>query len=638
MRRRTKHRYLLNIIVQLSIFAGAGIGAFLLRFEFSVPRNYVPHLLVALPVWMAVKSAVYSSFGLHRAWWRFFSLADATRLAAANGFASVVSTLLLAALAPAGFPRSIPVIDFLLCLIASGAVFGAARVMSESAAGGAQDGARRILIYGAGEAGVMLLRETRMNSAVGYSVQGFIDDDPGIRDLTVRGVRVLGSGSELKWIVRRDGIDEVVIAMPSATSGQLVRVLDACSSAGVPFRTLPTLAEVVEGRAQATEVRGVDVKDLLSRQPVRLNQLEIQRKLQDRVVLITGAAGSIGSELARQVARFGPSAIVGFEIAETALFQLEREMQATHPGVRFHPEIGSVQNSRRIADVLKRYRPSVVFHAAAYKHVPMMESQIFEAVENNVLGTYCVALAAREHQVDDFVLISSDKAVRPVSVMGATKRLDEMLVLSMQNHGTRFAAVRFGNVLGSNGSVIPLFKQQIASGGPVTVTDPRMQRYFMTIPEAAQLVLQAAAMGAGGEIFLLDMGQPIKIADLARNLILLSGLRPGVDIKIEFTGARPGERLYEELNFHAEETLPTPHEKIKIFAGGWLPAGDMIAYVRRLRSLCDDRDAPGLVLLLKELIPEYNPSSHLLQQVLADETAGKARAAAVRPLYSVAGR
>lgn len=638
MKRQHKHRYLLNLILQLAIFAAAGVGAFLLRFEFSIPQHYLPHLLVALPVWMAVKLVVYHLYGLDRAWWRFFSLADAVRLASANALGSAASFLLLAALAPPGFPRSIPVIDFLLCLMASAALYAAARVIVESAARSAASVSRRILVYGAGEAGVMLLRETRMNPALGYTVHGFIDDDPGLQGLTVTGVRVMGNGKDLGKIARRDAVDQVVIAMPGASSEQLVRVLDACNAAAVPFRTLPTLAEVMEGGARATEVRDVDEKDLLCRQPVRLNQLDIQRKLQDKVVMITGAAGSIGSELCRQVSRFGPSAIVAFEIAESGLFQLEREVRSAFPGVLFHPEIGSVQNRRRVTEVLQRHRPSVVFHAAAYKHVPMMESQIFEAVENNVLGTYCVALAAQEQQVDDFVLISSDKAVRPVSVMGATKRLDEILVLSLQNHGTRFSAVRFGNVLGSNGSVIPLFKEQIAAGGPVTVTDPRMRRYFMTIPEAAQLVLQASTLGQGGEIFLLDMGQQVRIADLARNLILLSGLRPGADIKIEFIGARPGERLYEELSFHAEETLPTPHEKIKVFAGNAMPADNIPACVRRLRGLCENRDTAGLVLLLKELIPEYNPSGHLLQQILGEETVKKAGVAAIRSSYSVAGR
>jgi FlaA1/EpsC-like NDP-sugar epimerase len=357
----------------------------------------------------------------------------------------------------------------------------------------------------------------------------------------------------------------------------------------------------------------VAVEDLLGRTPVRLEEHKIRETISGRTVLVTGAAGSIGSELCRQIARFHPAGIVGFDIAESPLFEIDRELCE----VPFFPEIGSIQNRARLDEVLHQYSPSVVYHAAAYKHVPMMESHAFEAIENNVFGTYNAAMAAAEHGVEDFVLISSDKAVRPTNVMGATKRVAELLLLALQNGPTRYVAVRFGNVLGSNGSVIPIFKKQIAAGGPVTVTHPDMQRFFMTIPEACQLVLQAAVIGQGGQICVLDMGEPVKIVDLARNLILLSGLRPGDDIRIEFTGIRPGEKLNEELSTMLEDTAPTTHEKIRVYVGNGMPEGDMLSWLHRLREICEARDAGRLVVALKEIVLDYSPSAHLLKRVLA---------------------
>jgi FlaA1/EpsC-like NDP-sugar epimerase len=426
-------------------------------------------------------------------------------------------------------------------------------------------------------------------------------------------------------------IDEILIAIPSASGGQMTRILELCQNAGVGFKTVPCLADIIEGNGLAVQIRDVAVEDLLGRVPVRLDQDQIRARLEGGLVLVTGAAGSIGSELCRQIAHFRPAGIVGLEIAETALFSLEREMQRAFPGVPFHGEIGSVQNPQRVRDIFREYRPSLVYHAAAYKHVPMMEVHVFEAIENNVFGTYNVALAAAEHGASDFVLISTDKAVRPTSVMGATKRLAELAVQSLQNGHTRYVGVRFGNVLGSNGSVIPIFKQQIAAGGPVTVTHPEMQRYFLTIPEAAQLVLQASSIGSGGEILVLDMGQPVKIMELARNLILLSGLRPEIDIPITITGVRPGEKLYEELRAFEESTIPTSHEKIKSFLSPVIGAEEMGEHLRALREICERRDRRELVLRLKECVPEYNPSSLMLRKALA-EAQTSAPEAARRPV------
>ena len=496
-----------------------------------------------------------------------------------------------------------------------------ARILHDFALGRRDEAeAKRVVIYGAGQAGGTLFREIRSNPRLAYDVRGFVDDNRAKAATHIHLVPVLGAGCDLTAIAARYSIDEVLIAIPSASGLQMTAIVERCRDAGLPCKTIPSLGELIERDHLAAQIRDVAVEDLLSRIPISLDASALRARIERAVVVVTGAAGSIGSEICRQVARFGPLSIVGFDAAETPLFHLEREMRAAFPQVPFHPEIGNVQNSARLSEVFEAYGPSILYHAAAYKHVPMMESSLFEAAENNILGTANVAAAAAGYGIDDFVMISSDKAVRPANIMGLTKRIAEMIVSSLQSGSTRSVSVRFGNVLGSNGSVVPIFKEQIAAGGPVTVTHPDMQRYFMTIPEAVQLVLQASTMGKGGEIFVLDMGQPVKIVDLARNLILLSGLRPDEDIKIEFTGVRPGEKLYEELSAHPEEMLPTFHEKIKVFAGASVPAEKLREELEAVRRLCALRDARGLVLRLKELVPDYSPSSDILRSVWAEPT------------------
>jgi FlaA1/EpsC-like NDP-sugar epimerase len=373
---------------------------------------------------------------------------------------------------------------------------------------------------------------------------------------------------------------------------------------------------MIENGGPAGQIREVAVEDLLGRTPIRLEENQIRSTLKGKMVIVTGAAGSIGSELCRQIARYQPAGIVGFDFAESPLFEIDQEMRKTFPSIPFYPEIGNIQNRARVDEVLCQYRPLTLYHAAAFKHVPLMEAHVFEAIENNVFGTYNVAAFAAEHGVEDMVMISSDKAVRPTNVMGATKRVAELVLLALQNGRTKYVAVRFGNVLGSNGSVIPIFKKQIAAGGPVTVTHPEMRRFFMTIPEACQLVLQAAVIGEGGQICVLDMGHPVKIVDLARNLILLSGLKPEADIKIKFTGMRPGEKLYEELSTLLEDTIPTDHEKVRIFVGNGMPESDMLTLLDSLRSICETRDTGRLVVALKEIVGDYSPSTDLLKRVI----------------------
>jgi FlaA1/EpsC-like NDP-sugar epimerase len=607
---------LLSRSAQFAIFILSGVGAFLLRFEFTIPSLFLRHLYFAVATWAVVKSLVFQLHGLHRGWWRFVSTPDLLRIASANIIGSLASGLVILLFGPPGFPRSLYFLDFLLCFVATTGIRVAVRLLAEATAHSDPSDTQRTLVYGAGAAGVMLLRESRSNLSLNYSIVGFIDDDRTKAGLRIQGVPVLGAGAKLAFLAVKHDIHQVLIAFPSATGVEMTRVLQFCQEARVRFRTVPSLAEIVKGPALATQIRDVAVEDLLGRNPVRLEENQIRGALQRKVVLVTGAAGSIGSELCRQIARFHPAGIVGFDIAESPLFEIEREMRQAFPGISFYPEIGSIQNRTRLDEVLRQYSPSIVYHAAAYKHVPMMEAHVFEAIENNVFGTYNVAIAAGEHGVEDFVMISSDKAVRPTNIMGATKRVAELLLLALQNGRTKYVAVRFGNVLGSNGSVIPIFKKQIAAGGPVTVTHPDMRRFFMTIPEACQLVLQASIIGQGGQICVLDMGEPVKIVELARNLILLSGLKPDEDIKIEFTGMRPGEKLYEELNTMLEDTVPTVHEKIRIFVGNGIPEGDMLAWLECLGEICQARDAGRLVVALKEIVLDYSPSTDLLKRVI----------------------
>ena len=624
--------------VQTGIFAVSVITAFLLRFDLSLPPRETAHLVYALSVWVVVKIIVFRIARLDRGWWRFVSLADLPRLAMGNLLGSFVGTLAILWLAPPGFPRSIYVLDLLVCSLLTIGVRLAARILFEASKFQASVEKKRTLIYGAGEAGMSLLAEIRNNSSLPYHAVGFIDDNAKKAELVVHGVKVLGNGERLAAIARKHRVDTVLIAIPSASGEQMTRILRRCQEAGVSYKTIPGLGEIIKANNLSKQIRDVSVEDLLGRNPARLDEKEISGKHEGKVILVTGAGGSIGSELCRQIARFRPKTIVGYEISENALFHLDLEMREYFPGVLFHPEIGSVQRPERLAEVLDHYHPSILYHAAAYKHVPMMEAHMFEALENNVFGTYMTALAAAEHGVEDFVMISTDKAIRPTSIMGVTKRVAELAVNSLQNGGTRFACVRFGNVLGSNGSVIPLFKKQIAAGGPVTVTHPEMQRYFMTIPEASQLVLQASAMGRGGEIFVLDMGEPVKIVDLARNLILLSGLRPDEDIRIEFTGIRPGEKLYEELHTFEESTLPTRHEKVKIFAGPSLAYGEMTGSLETLRQICAARDVAQLILQLKEIVPEYNPSAHVLQRALVEKKPQEEKRAQALATAAAAGQ
>jgi FlaA1/EpsC-like NDP-sugar epimerase len=599
--------------IEIATILSSAVLAFMLRFDFRVPAYYIHILILASAVWVPVKLTSFKLLGLDRRWARYVSLTDLVRLAFSNLIGSSLSLIILLAI-KGGVPRSVYAIDFLLCVMLTAGLRVAVRVASESnRPGKPAQNQKRTIVYGAGNAGASLLRDLRQNPALKYDVCGFVDDNPQKLGLVLQGAKVLGTGNDLDTIARKYGVEFVLIAIPSATGSQIKEILERCMGVGIPYKTIPTLAEMIDEGGLARQIRDVAVEDLLGRTPVNLEHDRISAKLQNQTILVTGAAGSIGSEICRQVASFHPAAIIGYEIAESPLFQLGLELARDCPGTVFHPEIGSIRSRSRLEEVFERHRPSVVYHAAAYKHVPLMESHILEAVENNVFGTLNVVEAARRHGVTEFVMISSDKAVRPANVMGATKRLSELLVRSLQPDGARYVSVRFGNVLGSNGSVVPIFKDQIAHGGPVTVTHPDMRRYFMTIREACQLVLQASTMGNGSEIFVLNMGEPVRITDLARNLILLSGLRPEHDIPITFIGPRPGEKLFEELNEEAEGLLPTYHEKIQVFAGEGIPEAEIERYLSRLQTCCLERDCDGVISVVRQIVPEYRPSPELLE-------------------------
>jgi FlaA1/EpsC-like NDP-sugar epimerase len=614
-------RRMLAYLKNLAIFALSAALAFELRFDGALPERFLIPMGTALCIWATVKTIAFIVGAVNQEQWRHTSIYEAERIIVANTAGSILGGLIIFFdLGPWGIPRSVYVLEWVVScfLILGGRLL--ARVISTARRSRQAEGKRtKTLIYGAGAAGLALLWELRQNQTLLFDVVGLIDDNPQTVGLIFDGKPVLGTGEDLGALARKHGVKRVLIAIPSATGPQMVRILKFAIDAGVDYKMVPSLGELIQGTDLGKQIRDVAVEDLLGRKPVQLDQHRIRERIQGKVVMVTGAGGSIGSEICRQIAQFRPLALIGFDDAETPLFQIDRELSRSFPELVFHPEIGNITRPDTLRRVMQHYQPSILYHAAAYKHVSMMERHVFAAVENNIFGTWQVALAAANHGVEDFVMISTDKAVRPTSMMGATKRLAELVIRALQmESGTKFVAVRFGNVLGSNGSVVPIFKEQIAAGGPVTVTHPEMRRFFMTIPEAAQLVLQAFAMGKGGEVFVLDMGESVKIVDLARDLILLSGLQPDRDIKIQFTGARPGEKLYEELNLEDEHLVPTSHTQIRSYVSPYdVKVRQIKAYMQELQQIVNTQDLPRLVLLLKEIIPDYNPGAQLLKLALS---------------------
>lgn len=597
----------------------AWLGAYWLRFNLGyVPAEYLDRAVALLPFVTLVQAAVFWWFGMYRGVWRFASLPDLVRILKAVALGAVAGFGVLFLLTRLeGVPRSIPLLyGMLLIILLSGPRFLYRWLKDHHF--DLRD-ARRVLIVGAGQAGEMLVRDLLRNPAHAYQPIAFVDDDRRAWGKEIHGIRVLPGGCDrIPAVVSEREIDIVILAVPTANNAQMRRLVEFCEQSGVPFQTIPRLEHLMSGQVSINEMREVAIEDLLGREPVRLDWQRIRRGVTGRTVMITGAGGSIGAELCRQVARLGPGRLVLFEISEFNLFSIENELRSKFPDLAFEGRLGDVCDASAVRHAMAAFQPHLVLHAAAYKHVPMLESQARQAARNNVLGTRNVALAATDQGCETFVLISTDKAVNPTNIMGASKRAAELFC---QNHdrdsATRFITVRFGNVLGSAGSVVPLFREQIARGGPVTVTHPDMQRYFMTIPEASQLILQAAVIGRGGEIFVLDMGLPVKIEYLAEQMILLSGKRPGRDVEIVYSGLRPGEKLFEEL-FHEDEALSqTDHDKILLARYRRMDMAILDRLLGELEGACDGFDEVGVVKLLQVLVPEYREQPPGVQPPLA---------------------
>ena len=648
-----RHAYV--AAVHLLLFAISFWLAYALRYEFRVPPFYAPipdvvraevagqamHVSefsgVPVSLWsvfpkllvfvLLVKLLVFGYFRLYAGWWQYVSIQDLIetfKSSHISTFLIIVGVYLfkgacrlesLRIVVPDSPQYPVPdvvlIIDWAATIALTGGLRFLVRIIREGSRPVSPAGLTRVAIVGAGDAGEGVLRELYRLPVEKYHVVAFVDDDPMKRGIRIHGVPVLGGVDDLASVADRLKVEEVIIALGQPTRDQLRRIIEVCKGRKLVFRIVPGMADLIDGRTDIIRLREVDINDLLGREPVSLDVDRIGPFLKDKVVLVTGAGGSIGSELCRQLLQFHPKRLVMLEQAENNLFYIERELRAAQPATALVPVIADVCDRSRIDAIFGRWRPDVVFHAAAHKHVPMMELNPGEAIKNNVFGTKNIADMACQYGAGAVVLISTDKAVNPTSVMGCTKRITEMYCQSLSTSAacanTKFVAVRFGNVLGSAGSVVPIFREQIARGGPVTVTHPEMQRYFMTIPEATQLVIQAGTMGKGGEIMLLDMGEPVRIVDLARNMITLSGFRPDEDIQIEFLGVRPGEKLFEELRTTSENVLPTHHKKVFIWQSRACTEAEMTDALRRLEAVMNGASVEEVQRVLQSIVPEYQP-------------------------------
>ncbi len=596
------------------IFAWA--FAYYLRFNFNIPAEFAQSMWQNLFWVLPLQVSAFFLFGLYQGMWRFASIPDLKRIFKAIIAAALFIVSALVMYKPFGVvPRSVLILDpILLVLIMGGSRLAYRAYKEHKLYGGAQALGKPVLILGAGEAAIALVKDLARSEA--WQVVGLLDDDIAIRGRQLLGVKVLGSIKDLPKLASDYQVEHVIIAMPSALNKARRAAAEVANKANLNVLTVPAFDDLMSGKVSISQIRKVEVEDLLGREPVQLDDLGLHNLIEHRAVLVSGAGGSIGAELCRQIVKYQPNKLICLDISEYSLYRIEQELTALESTQKI--EIiyvtADVKNAKRIKALLQKYQPSVVFHAAAYKHVPLMENiNVAEALSNNVAGTYTIANACKEAEIEKFVLISTDKAVNPTNVMGASKRLAEMVCQGLQDATdkarTRFVIVRFGNVLGSSGSVIPKFREQIAKGGPVTVTHPEITRYFMSIPEAAQLVMQAGVMGTGAEIFVLDMGEPVKIANLAQDMIRLSGLHED-EIKVVFTGLRPGEKLYEELLADDEHTLPTPHDKLRIA----IARNADITWVKKLLKWIDAIQGADEQMIKQELkmwVEEYTADTNI---------------------------
>lgn len=605
-------RFRVPVLIAFHVISFAIIYAlaYAIRFDGQIPPMTLDLLALTLPVVVAVKLGIFLAMRSHQGWWRYASFADLVMLSEAATLGAI-AILVVDMLYWTGIqiPRSIVLMDWAGTLLVVGGIRGSTRLYRERYYPIlARQQARRILVVGASEAGVTLARAIQGQADLGFQVMGFLDHDRVLRGRNLAGIRVVGTPGEVRAAAARYNAEIILVPTPAVSTAEIRTLIDECTPVGLKVQVVPGFHALLSGNV-TVRPRDVDIHDLLCREPVKLDGDSVGRLLRGRVVVVTGAAGSIGSEICRQVLAFAPERLVLLDHNENGLFYIERELRALAGGSGSETEIvarvANITDRSRVRDNFAMYQPSVVFHAAAHKHVPMMEANPGEAVKNNVFGSRVVADEAVRAGAEAFVMISTDKAVNPTSVMGATKRLAEMYVQSLSGESsTRLVTVRFGNVLGSNGSVVPLFREQIVRGGPLTVTHPDITRFFMTISEATQLVLQAGAQGRGGEIFVLDMGNPVRVVDLARDMIRLSGLREGKDIEIVYTGLRPGEKLYEELYEEQELRLPTPHPKI--FSAKHRPCSHerLKTQLERLGLAVVD-PSTNLIAVLQELVPGY---------------------------------
>jgi len=615
--------FLIKVGIDIAIVAFSFYLAHLIRFDFVMDQRHYAIFFQALPLVLITKPIIFYIFGLYHAIWQYTSTKELESIVKAATIATlIIISVLLIVFRFEGFSRSIFIIDWLTTIFLVSGVRVMFRLYYTDKGSDKSAGVRlremfvpllkkgpdkkRLLIIGAGDAAEKIFREIQNKQSLNYQVVGMLDDHPSKRGKRIHGIPVMGTIDEIKAAVQAAKADEALIAIPSATGEQMRRIIGHCKEAGLKSKTIPGLSELIDGSISIKSIRDVEFRDLLGREVIRMEADKIGAYLRDQCVLVTGAGGSIGSELCRQICRYAPKKLVLFERTENALYNIDLELRDAFPGIEIIPLLASIQDKVQIWHILSRYRPHTIFHAAAYKHVPLLEHQPWKAVSNNIMGTMNMAECAQEFNVGRFVLVSTDKAVCPRNVMGVSKRVAEMVVQA-QNSSSRFMIVRFGNVVGSAGSVVPLFKRQIERGGPVTVTHPDVTRYFMLIPEACQLILQAGGMGKGGEIFLLEMGKPVKISDMAKDLIRLSGFEPDADIKINYIGMRPGEKLHEELFCEADETIePTYHEKIMVVTSRTpVDSSFLFKKIDALMDLAVRQEGDAIKEGFRELVPGY---------------------------------
>jgi len=623
-----RNRYMVMIDMALTIIAV--LGAYALRLELgALFFFYLPSAYWMIAVSLLIKIPIYYLFSLYRRLWGYASTRELRLIflavTSASVLVSAVMILLLTFKVFNGFPRSVLIIDWLLSIFLVGGTRFAIRLIADNVStvtnSTRKRPAKRALIIGAGDAGALVVRELQKNPDLNLNPVGFLDDNPAKLKQQIHGIPVVGSLADIGKIIEHRKIEEVIIAIPSS-SGKVVRMIaDVCRLRGIPFRTMPGIYELIGGKVSISRLREVDITDLLRRQPAHMQEDLIGQTLTNKRVIVTGAGGSIGRELCRQIARYEPSHLILLGHGENSIFESLLELQESSPSLSLIPVIADVRDYQRIHHIFELHKPDIVFHAAAHKHVPMMEMNVDEAIDNNVRGTLNVVRCCEENNTERLVMISTDKAIRPANIMGATKRFSEMIVLdAAERTGHAYCVVRFGNVLGSRGSVVPLFKHQIAIGGPVTITHPDMKRYFMTIPEAVYLVLQAAAMGNNGETFVLNMGQQVRILDLAEDLIRLSGLEPGKDIEIVFTGIRPGEKLSEDLWEEGNPFEPTQHPDIFKFDDPTNLRGEELKNkIAQLLDLADKGQAEAIISLIDATIPGATLGSTPAPELLSIE-------------------